>query len=654
LYALDAPNAIVLTPHIANQFFGEENPIGKTLLLNGTEPRIVTGVVQKGGNTHLDLNVYLRQNFSTFGWLNNSYSTYLRLHPNTEVEVLTEKIPPLINPYFEQAYKELGYEYSQSELSYWALQPIEEIYLKSQNFVWQEDAKKGDIRFLYIMGLIAGILLLIAIFNYANLSIAQASTRKKEIGVRKVNGALRHQITIQFLVEAVQQTLIALIIGSGIVYLLLPTIQHLLDVTFDFQSYQLIPILLGVFGTIVILGLLAGIYPAFILARLPPQRVFASNTTGNNRFSLKQVLVIAQFVMVITMLTAVTFISQQLDFMLSQDLGFKGEQVIAIPLDQNYTRDRINRLTSEVLVIPGIMHMGVSSHVPSDQPYRWSLGLQGRQGAVSPDFMFGNEGIVDTWDLKIKQGRNFSTAHPNDSLNFLVNEAFLKKYKIEDPLNQPIKVFADSTYHSIVGVFADFHQNSLDKNIQPLAISGGIGWESKASIKIAPHNITSTIKQLEKLWQTAESERPMRYTFLDESFAQQYTAQLRFRKGLSYATGLTILIAILGLFGLATFNIQRRRKEIGIRKVLGASVMQVVERLNKDFLQLVFIALVFAIPLGWYIGNEWLQHFPYRIDMEWWVFALTGLAAIGIAAITVSFQSVRAAVMNPVHALRNE
>ena len=652
--ALDNPNAIVLSTKMATQFFGTENPIGKTLLLNGEEPRTVTGVVTTGGNTHLNLNVYLRQHFPTFGWLNNSYATYVRLHSNVDMTALAQKVKPVVNPHFESAFKETGYEYSQKDLSDWAFQPIRDIHLKSQNFVWQKEASSGDIRFLYLLGLIASILLLIAIFNYANLSIAQASTRIKEIGVRKVNGALQSQVVRQFLVEAIVQSFLALTVGGLLAYILLPTFQDLLDVTFEFQKNQYLPIAVLMLGGGLFIGLLAGIYPVFYLARLQPQRVFSVNAVGKNKFGLRQILVVAQFVMVITLLIAITFISQQVDYMLSQELGFKGEQVITIPMDQNYSRERIQQITNNAKAISGVVDIGISSHVPGEEAYNYSLQLGNQQEAAASSLIFANEGIINTWDLKIIEGRNFSATRPSDSLNFIVNEAYVKEFGLEDPLHTPIRRFGDSLYYAIIGVVADFHQNSLDNKIEPMVLWGARAWESKASVKINPQNLPATIKQLETLWQTIEPNRPMRYTFLDESFAQQYASQLRFRKGLSYATGLTILIAMLGLFGLASFSIKRRRKEIGIRKVLGASILQVVGRLNKDFLQLILIALVFAIPLGWYIGNEWLQHFPYRIDMQWWVFALTGLAAIGIAAITVSFQSIRAAIMNPVHALRDE
>ena len=652
--ALNLPNSIVLTSEIATLFFGQDNPIGQTMLLNGTDPIIVTGIVAKGGNTHLARKVYLRQNFPNFGWLNNSFATYVRLHPSTDIASLSEKVKTVINPNFEASYKELGQEYNKSQLSDWAFQPIEEVHLNSQNFVAEEVAGMGDVRYLYLLGLIAAILLMLAIFNYTNLSIAQASMRAKEIGVRKVSGALQHQVIRQFLVESTLQSFLALGIGGLLAYALLPTFQNLMEVNFHLEWGVIIPFLPWLLLGGLIMGLLAGIYPALVLASMKPQRVFTPTATTTNRFGLRQILVIAQFVVVITMLTAITFITQQVDYMLSQDLGFKGDQVITIPMTQNYTRARLNSITPAVLSIPGISAMGISSHVPGEDPYNWSLFLKDKKEAISTNIVFANEGVLDTWDLKLQQGRNFSTTRPSDSLNFIVNEAFLKKYKIEDPLNTPMRFFADSAYHSIVGVISDYHQNSLDQQIEPLVISGATTWNTKASLKIAPQNMPATLQQLEQFWQTIEPNRPMRYTFLDASFAQQYGQQVRFKKGLSYATALTIFIAMLGLFGLATFAIQRRRKEIGIRKVLGASVWQVVGQLNKDFLKLVVIALVFAIPLAWYVGNRWLENFPYRIEMQWWVFALTGLAAIGLATITVSFQSVRAALVNPVEALKKE
>ena len=649
--ALDAPNAIVLTEKVAKQFFGERNPIGETMLLNGSENRIVTGVLATHGNTHLERKVYLRQNFPNWGWLNNSTATYIRLRANTNLVDLAGKVKKEVNPRFAQAFKDSGQEYSEDKLSDWDFQAIADVHLKSQEYVWEEEAN-GDIRYLYLLGLIAAILLLIAIFNYANLSLAQSSMRTKEIGVRKVTGAMPSQVMRQFLVESLLQSFLAVGLGGGLTYLCLPVFQQLTGVTFHIDWREIIAYLPIIIAGGVGIGLLAGIYPSFVLARLKPSRVFAHQTNSTTKFGLRQMLVVAQFVVVITMLTVLAFISQQVDYMLYQDLGFKGDQVITIPMDQNYSKARINSMTPRILSIPGVEAFGVSSHVPGEQPYNWSAHLGGQEGPIGTNLIFANEGILDTWDVAMKEGRNFT--RPSDSLNFIVNEAFVKKYKLKDPLNTPVRLFADSIDRSIVGVVKDFHQNSLDHAIEPLLISGSTSWEPKASLKISGNNISATIQQLETLWQTLEPERPMRYTFLDASFASQYAMQLRFRKGLSYATALTVLIAILGLFGLASFAIQRRRKEIGIRKVLGASVLQVVGNLNRSFLQLVILALLIAIPLARYITNYWLADYPYRIELNWWVFALTGLLAIGIAFITVSLQSVRAAMTNPVNALKND
>ena len=653
--ALEAPNAVVLSEEMASKLFGTETPIGQSIRVDREEKRVITGIVAKGSNTHLERDIYIRQNWPNWGWGNRGMATYVRLDARADKENLAKKIRGLVIQYMERAWKEYGATYPKEQAPIWEFQAIEDIHLNSRN---QEGAElyiasenMGDGRYVHTISLVALLLLLIAIFNYTNLAIAQASTRAKEIGVRKVTGAQQSQVVRQFLVEAILQSLLAFGIGGVLVYLLLPLFENLMQVQIILESSQLLLWLPWLLLSGLLLGLLAGIYPAFVLARLQPNQVMLSASSTNKKFSLREVLVVAQFGMVITMLSVLTFINQQVNYMLDQDLGFQGEQVITIPF-QIESEEQKQKMETAIAAIAGVNSLGFSSHIPSERTFNYQL-LVGDQEPAPVDLIHADKGIVETWDLKLKVGENFSEKTENELPYYLVNEAFIKQFKLNDPLNTPIKVQGNTTTTGqIVGVVKDFHQQSLDQLVKPIVILNGDN-QSHISIKMASGNVAATIQQLRNIWTNFEPIYPMRYSFLDESFASQYDMQLRLREGLSYATILIILIAILGLFGLASFAIQRRRKEIGIRKVLGASVMQVVGNLNKDFIRLVFIALIIAVPMAWYITDTWLANYPYRIDIHWWVFALTGLLAIGIAFITVSLQSVRAAMTNPVNALKN-
>jgi len=647
--AFKTPNSIVLSEEFAQKLFGTDDPTGKNLTLDGTEQKTVTGVVKKAGNTHLAKDAFIRDDFAYFNdWLNNSFATYVSLPIGGDHELVSEKITSIVNPRIKEAFEASGYAYGENNFSNWKLQPISDIHLYSRDFTWAHIAS-SDIRHLYILGGIAAILLLIAIFNYINLTTAQSSLRAKEIGVRKVSGALKKQLIGQFLTESVFQTFLAIFFALGIAALLLSTFQNIFQVNIPWSTLDGKALGILISGGIFI-GLIAGVYPAFVLSKFRPKRIFQTSK-GEKGFTLRKFLVIAQFSAVVTMMITLGIMMQQVDYMLEEDLGFDGEQVLVVPTNDFSTANRLEQLRSEVLAVPGIQEFGSSSDVPGDRITVNTLFIKGKEEPAGVDMLYAKAGTIDSWDVQIKEGRNFS--RPSDSLNFLVNETFVERFQIEDPLETGVKLFGDSVYYSIVGVVEDFHFKSLEEAIAPLAIRGTT-FGTNISFKTSTANLAATIQGLHNIFAQVEPEHPMRYDFLDQNFAVQYQSQLRFRKGMTYATFLTIFIAILGLFGLATFMIRGRVKEIGIRKVLGASVSQIVNHLNKDFLLLVTIAIVIAIPISWYISNQWLQDFAYRITMPWWVFAVAALSAVGIALLTVSLQSVKAAVANPVESLRSE
>lgn len=662
--ALEAPNTVVLSESIAAALFGKENPLDQFLTLDGTQKVQVKGVIGKVGNTHLARDIFIRTEEGGGGWLSNPYATYVRLSPQTDLAALSAKVTKVINPHLKEAQKELGVE-QKTGFTDWGFQPIADIHLKSRDISWEETST-GDIRYVYIFGFIALLLIFLAIFNYTNLSLAQASTRAKEIGIRKVNGAKQGQLQGQFLIETLLQSTIALVLAIAFVILALPFFQELMQIELYFNRTQWFYFLPVLFIGIVVIGLLAGNYPAFMLSRLSPTKVFQNKVKLFGRKGYVQnVLVVAQFIIVATLLTVLTSIHLQVNHMLNQDLGFSGEQVITIPLKESEIGERLKALEATITSNPNIHSMALSSTIPGEGPEGWTLLLNDRPEPVPLEFMQADAGLLDTWKVSIKEGRNFEKNSARDAQNFIVNQAFVDRYfdknhipdgENKTPLESDIKFWgADSVVHNIIGVVEDFYMFGVDYSIRPRAIYGSPfdGWYY-ASFKIAPQNIPSTIQYLEQTWLEVAPNQPMKYAFLDVAFEQQYASQYRLRSGLFYATFLTMFIAFLGLFGLSIFIMKRRQKEIGIRKVLGASVLEIVNHLNGYFLKLVLIALVFALPLGWYLATEWLADYPIRIELEWWLFALISLLVLGVAFITVSIQSVKTATINPVQALRNE
>ena len=652
--AMIPPNAAVLSAEMAKILFGDEDPVGQTIEYNGTNPLVITGVVEDDLKSHLIKDIYIKQPISGYGWLSNAFATYVKVKAGSQLPELANKIDQVTRPHLKLAFESYGYQFEEKNLSKWGLQPIEDIHLYSQSFIWS-DPPLGNIRYLYVLGLVGGILLIVAIFNYVNLTTGRATLRAKEIGVRKMTGAIKSQLITQFLTETWLQTSIAVLLGIGLAVTGLPLFQNLTNSVLTLNAFAQWPVILGLILSVILLGGLAGIYPAFFLSQYSPQQVMNRWTNSNANLSLRHILIVLQFTVVVVMLVVLGFMSGQIRYMMNQSLGFDAEQVLVIPHNEWNTQFEVNRLKEQFLGIDRIDAIGISSEVPGQPLSDWTLLYQsnGTVQTISTDILYTNASILETWGLELVEGRFFNAERPADSTDFVVNEAFINQFQMEDPLNTPIRLFADSIYRSIIGVVKDFHFMSLDQPVEPIAMTGG-HYKRQTSLRVNTNQLPETLQKIEQLWSKIEPEYPIRYEFLDQSFAQQYAFQQRIQKGLSLATILTIFIAFLGLFGLATFAIQRKRKEIGIRKVLGASVSQIVRNLNWKFLKLIGIALLIGLPLSYWITQLWLQNFAFPIPMYWWIFALVALSAIGLALLTISYHSIQAALANPVDALRNE
>lgn len=655
--ALGKPNSMVISKDLSERVFGMINPIGKIVRLNGEDNYEIRGVMDiPPGNAHLDYDIIVPFTYYSPNWTANNRATYIRVQDQTNVEQLSDKMTTHVNKFLEEDYLARGEKPGPEDYPFWKLQPLNDIHLQSATLSFQS-ASQGNIKYVYIFGLIGVIILLIAGINYMNLSTAQATQRAKEVGMRKVSGAKKQHLIGQFLSESVIQSLIALLLAVLLAEFLLPIFNTITDRSLSFLSGNYWPLLLPLLGLTVLVGLLAGSYPAFVLSSFEPVKVLKGTVTkiGGKQF-LRKGLVVAQFTISIALIIIMTFIFKQVNFMMSQDLGFNGDQVLVIPMNLNDSHRKVRALKDEFMAIPGVKSIATSSRVPGQWLPDWTMKIQGKEDLknVWPRVIFTDDGYAETLGLEIVEGRFFSSEFGADTINnFVVNETFVERYQIEDPIGQGVRFSSDTVYGKIIGVVKDYHYYGLNSSILPVAI-GGRSNKWQTSIKLSTQNIPETITAIQSLWAKIEPVHPMQHSFLDADFAKQYAEQERFGQTLFYSTLLTIFIAVLGLFGLATFTAQKRIKEIGIRKVLGASVGQVTFMLMKDFVLLVLIAGIVAIPIGFLLTKRWLEDFAYTTDVSYLPFLGALIAALIIASLTVSYQAIRAATVNPVQSLRYE
>ncbi|MGH7452479.1 MAG: ABC transporter permease, partial [bacterium] len=548
------------------------------------------------------------------------------------------------------------------------LQPITDIHLYSR--LSGEIEANGDRSYLIIAGIIAMLILGIACINYMNLSTARAISRAKEIGVRQVSGAHRLQLIKQFLGEAILLALLAAMMALFLIEISLPYFSDFVQKPLAFDYRENLILLFGLAALALIVGLLAGSYSAFLLSRLRPLIALKSNNSrmGKKSFS-RQALVVLQFAMSVILIIATLVIFEQMDYVKNKRLGFDREQVLVIPHARKI-RYNPEPLKNEFLKNPQVLEVAVSSHIPSNQ-----LGItiaaqpeggnpDGSAGpwpvsavSVDPDFLV-------TFGLQLAAGRNLAKDIATDSTRaFLLNESAAqallwpsplgKIIMAEFPTGQPSLPF-EKRHGQIVGVVKDFHFESLHYEMRPIIFMIKPYWHFYISVKLHPENLATTLAELEQSWQRFFPEAPFEYFFLDDTFDRLYRTEESWGRAIGFFALLSIFIACLGLLGLAAFTAEQRTKEIGIRKVLGASVTGIAGLLSKDFVKLVLAANLIAWPLAYFAMNKWLQDFAYRIDMGWWVFALAGGIALLIALLTVSTQAIKAALANPVESLRYE
>lgn len=666
--ALTKPNSVLITEKVAQKYFGTTEAIGKQFTTNQGEV-IVTGILaEQSDNSHLSFELLFSPQLLPFlqqpNYVSFSAYTYLLLEPGTDPKVVESKLPKVVETYASgqiQQRMSISYEeYIQAGNGYeYFLQPLKDIHLHSQ--LEGEARPNGNITYIYLFVAIAIFILLLACINFMNLSTARSAERAREVGVRKVMGSVRQQLIGQFLMESVLVSLLSLFVAVALVRLGLPFFNQWADKTLvlDFgQMAWLIPALL-LFAAVV--GLLAGSYPAFVLSSFSPVTVLKGNfKTSQKGTLLRNGLVVFQFAISIFLIAGTLVVYRQLAYMQEKNQGYTEDPVMV--LDRfNSLGEKAESFKQELLENPDILFTGSASAMPGGFYFGFTLQERPSSEVLTTKAMAMDDDFAETMDFEMVAGRAFSRNF-DDTLSLILNESAVKNLGLKDPVGKKMYNSANDgtlTEFTVVGVMKDFHFESLHLDIGNLAIQSNEffnGPGGQLAIRTKGSNLSEAIAHVESKWREFNPTQPFTYSFLDEDLAEMYLNEQRVSKLSTVFTGLAILIACIGLFGLSAFMAQQRTKEIGIRKVMGASVPQLVMMLSKHFTYLVLGAFALASLVLWFAAGEWLTDFAYRISLlqNWDIFVIAGGLALIVAWLTISFQSIKAAIANPIKSLRHE
>ncbi|MEP6949775.1 MAG: ABC transporter permease [Ginsengibacter sp.] len=669
--ALNEPNTVVISESAAKKYFGNTGAIGKTVETNDNGKTLykVTAVIKDmPHNTHFNYDFLFSMKNVAYKWgqfTSHNFHTYLLLTKGTDYKAFEKNFNAYINkyvlPYVQQFVKMKSmdeFKRAGNRLEY-SLIPLTKIHLYSD--LSYELAPNGNIQFVYIFSIVALFILVIACINFMNLTTARSANRAREVGIRKVLGTERKELILQFLTESTLMVILSLIIAVGTTSLVLPLFNTVANKSMTLGSLfspLILPLLIAL---PFVVGLLAGIYPAFYLSAFKPIEVLKGKLKlGGKSSGLRSVLVVFQFATSIFLIIGTIVIYKQLYYIQTKDIGFKKEQVLIIN-DVYVLNNNAMAFKNDVLQMNGVLSATISGFLPVDhtnrnnRSYSTGAAIDTKNGFNMEDWVIDYD-YIKTMGMQIIKGRNFSKDFGSDSGAVIINEETAKVLGYDDPIGKKIYTSDGdnkSISFNIIGEVKNFNYESLRQNIGTLGffLGNNTGLES---FKVNASNINNLLIQVEKKWKAMAPGTPFSYRFLDDSFNSMYRSEQRVGKIAMIFSVLAILIACLGLFGLATFVAEQRTKEIGIRKVLGASVQGIVQLLSKDFIIMVGIAFVIATPVGWYFMHRWLQEFAYRIDIGWWIFAVAGITALFIALVTVSFQAVKASLANPAISLRTE
>ena len=649
--ALSDRYSIVLTESLAEKCFADENPMGKVLQIGDTDFK-VTGVIEDTPrNSHLQFDyVFPAINMTKFRsskldtWDYDQFSTYLLVKKNTDFQILSKKISGIVKEYLPESKKEAF------------IQPIAAIHLHSTDINSWEAVypNPGNITYVYIFALIAACILIIACINFMNLATARSSTRAREVGMRKVSGARRVDLIKQFMGESIFLSLLSLGFGIFLVELLLPAFNHLSGKELSLQYTESALLWISLLGIALFTGLASGSYPALFLSAFQPSRVLkvSGHLTSRRGGHLRKILVVGQFAFTILLIIGTVVIYSQLHFIQNKDLGYDKDNIFTVASYGQFGRN-YEAAKNELLRNPNIL--SVCRAFPPSSGFNGTEDVDWEGKDPTAHVLFfsdhGDYDFLKTFGIKMAEGRFYSREFPTDKDNFVVNETAIKKMGLESPIGERFTLREKKG--TIIGVVKDYHGGSLHHPIQPKVIELSDGGFF-VCMKFRPGNVSEMIAFLKEKWEKFVPGHPFRYGFLDESITEAYESERRIGKIFQYFTGLAILIACLGLFGLASFTAEQRTKEIGIRKILGAKVFGIVLLLSKDFAKWILVANIIAWPVAYFLTKKWLQGFAYRMNLGWEIFVVSAVLALAIAVVTVSYQALKAAMSNPVESLRYE
>ncbi|HJT72558.1 MAG TPA: FtsX-like permease family protein, partial [Chitinophaga sp.] len=641
-----------ISRRVATLLFGSPGKaMGKTVRFENSVDLTVNAVFEDmpaNSSRHLDFlrswQAYVKENPWVTNWNSASPASFVQLRPDADPAKVEAKIKNFIYRYTSRdnnSYSELG------------LQPYTTTYLQSIFRNGQIDG--GRIEYVKLFTLIAAFILLIACINFMNLATARSTKRAKEVGIRKVVGAYRTSLIGQFIGEALILTLFSVVIGILLVTAVLPVFNELTGKQLSLsigstRFWVALPVLL------IVTGLVAGSYPAFFLSSLHPVKVLKGNLKfGQGATFFRKGLVVFQFVLSVILIVGMIVIYRQMAYVQSKNLGYDRENLVYIPVEGDMIR-QYDLFKEQAAGIPGVVAISRMRQSPTDFDHtvgdvRW-IGKAPEEEVPFADMKVGYD-FARTLKLEFLDGHDFTPEFGTDSIGYMINETALKKIGYKDPIGQPI--WWGNARGAIIGVLKDFHFHSMHQAIEPLIIrmDSSPKW-STMLVRIKTGRTTETLAGLEKIFKTLNPAFPFSYQFADQEYAKLYKSEQIVSRLSGYFACLATLISCLGLFGLATFSAEQRTREMGIRKVMGASVLNIVALFSSSFLKLVLIAFLLAMPVSWYIMNSWLQGFAYAVSIEWWIFAIAGLVTVSIALLTVGYQSIRAGMMNPIKSLNVE
>ncbi|MEO8110885.1 MAG: ABC transporter permease [Ginsengibacter sp.] len=671
--ALSGPNSMVISASMAKKYFNTLDVIGKTLKVDNTSLYNITGVIKDmPAQSHVHFNFIKSmagsESSKSAFWLSNSFMTYVLVRKGTMQAEIDGYLKETAKKYAEPQVMSIAHS-SFSDLEKkgdhfkYASIPLTKIHLYSS--LSSELEPSGNIQYVYISAIIGLFILLIACINFMNLSTAQSAGRAKEVGVRKVIGSGRANLVRQFLIESLLTAIVAYILSIVLIIILLPALNQLAGKEMALSTNLYVWLFPALLGVAMICGLLAGVYPAFVLSAFDPIKILKGKFVLNIKgYKLRNALVVFQFATAIILIAGTLVIYRQLDYIRHKDLGYDREQVLV--LNNAYALgDHVQTFKHEILQMRGVVAGSLTENLPTSTANDWNKNAYSKDATMSAGQTLTlvdwgvDASYIPALKMKMVMGRNFSEEMPTDSSAVIINETAARSLGFKDPVNARLYDFNSRTNQTnefhIVGVVKDFNAGSLRYTTEPLVMRYS-KYGGQFIFRIKSANIPQLIAQIENRYHSFDqmSSQPFLYSFLDENFNNLYKGEQRTGSVFIAFAALAIFIACLGLFGLAAYSAQQRTKEIGIRKVLGASVKGIIGLLSKDFIRLVGVAIIIATPLAWWAMNTWLQNFAYRINISWWIFFIAGALALLIALITVSFQAIKAAIANPVKSLRTE